>query len=489
MDKEISVAFAAFEATPFMKSGGLGDVSGALPPALSERGCRMQVFLPKAGTIPSQFKEKMTHVTEFIVPLGWRRQYCGIEKLEERGVTWYFLDNEYYFFRDRLYGFYDDGERIAFFCKAVLESLSHIPGMRCDILHCNDWHTALMPVFLREFYRGMPQYDRIRTVFTVHNLKFQGVFPPEILENVLGLAEIPAAAEQLDNHGTVNYMKGALCYSDLLTTVSRTYAREICSAYFGEGMEDIFNRRRDRLHGILNGIDTEEYNPAADGELAAVFSRAQLDGKAADKAALQKELGLEIAPELPLLVMVGRLTEQKGLDLLLRILEELLNGQPVEVAVLGTGDVCYEGALLEIAGRHPGRMRAIPAFDQALAHRFYGGADLLVMPSRFEPCGLAQMIAMRYGTLPVVRETGGLRDSVIPYNRFTGEGTGFGFANFNAHELLFTLQNAIRLFREDSNAWHRLTEQAMAVEVGWQQSAGQYRALYETLCQERDGSL
>ena len=478
MRRKIRVLFAAFEAVPFMKTGGLGDVAGSLPPALKEAGCEVRVMLPKFGTIPEEYRNRMSHVTEFQVSLGWRNLYCGVEKLQHRGVTWYFIDNEYYFKREKAYGYFDDGERIAFFAKAVVESLQYLPDFKCDVLHCNDWHTALAPVFLREFYQGLPLYENVKTVMTVHNLKFQGQMSDYVLGDILGLAGIPAAAEQLrSDERSVNFMQGGLCYSDVLTTVSPTYAQEIQTAFFGEHMEDIFRRRQSVLHGILNGIDTTTFDPAGEKDLPANFSAADKAGKAVCKAELQKELGLIPDPDVPLVVMVGRLTGQKGLDLVQCVLNDLLRA-PIQFAVLGTGEWEYEEMLKGYALSSDGRMSAQIKFDEALSHRMYAGADMLLMPSLFEPCGLAQMIAMRYGTLPVVRETGGLNDSVIPYNQYTGEGTGFSFANYNAHEMLGTILSAAELYRSQPEVWERLMDNAMAQDFSWEKAAEQYAAIY-----------
>ena len=478
MRRKIRVLFAAFEAVPFMKTGGLGDVAGSLPPALKEAGCEVRVMLPKFGTIPEEYRNRMSHVTEFQVSLGWRNLYCGVEKLHHRGVTWYFIDNEYYFKREKAYGYFDDGERIAFFAKAVVESLQYLPDFKCDVLHCNDWHTALAPVFLREFYQGLPLYENVKTVMTVHNLKFQGQMSDYVLGDILGLAGIPAAAEQLrSDERSVNFMQGGLCYSDVLTTVSPTYAQEIQTAFFGEHMEDIFRRRQSVLHGILNGIDTTTFDPAGEKDLPANFSAADKAGKAVCKAELQKELGLIPDPDVPLVVMVGRLTGQKGLDLVQCVLNDLLRA-PIQFAVLGTGEWEYEEMLKGYALSSDGRMSAQIKFDEALSHRMYAGADMLLMPSLFEPCGLAQMIAMRYGTLPVVRETGGLNDSVIPYNQYTGEGTGFSFANYNAHEMLGTILSAAELYRSQPEVWERLMDNAMAQDFSWEKAAEQYAAIY-----------
>ncbi|MBP3486152.1 MAG: glycogen synthase, partial [Oscillospiraceae bacterium] len=361
---------------------------------------------------------------------------------------------------------------------AVVESLQYLPDFQCDVLHCNDWHTALAPVFLREFYHG-PLYDNVKTVFTVHNIKFQGIYPDHTLGDVLGLDHIPAAVDQLRfDWQIINYMKGALCYSDVLTTVSPTYVDELKNPFYGERLDGLFRWREDRLHGILNGIDTEMYDPAADKGIAANYSVDDPSGKAACKAALQRELGLWEDADVPVVAMIGRLTEQKGLDLVQRVLDELMD-KGLQMVVLGTGDRQYEDMLRYYAWKYPGRLYAGICFDEALSHRIYAGADMLLMPSLFEPCGLSQMIAMRYGTLPVVRETGGLKDSVTPYNQYTGEGTGFSFANYNAHEMMFTLLRAAELFREDRESWNKLVGNAMAADFSWGRAAERYLELYK----------
>lgn len=482
MADKLGVLYAAFEAIPFMKTGGLGDVAGTLPPALKEAGCDIRVILPKFSTIPEEYQAQMRHVAHFQVPVGWRSQYCGIETLEHKGVTFYFVDNEYYFRRDRAYGFYDDGERMAFFSRAVLESLRCLTDFRCDILHCNDWHTAAAPVFLREFYREDPLYAPIRTVFTVHNLKFQGQMSRSVLWDVLALGDIPNAAWQLsvDDH-SINLMKGALCYSDALTTVSPSYAGEIQHAYYGEGMDGIFRLRAPILRGILNGIDTELFDPETDPVLPQNYSAGDLGGKAVCKAGIQKALELVPDPEIPLVAMISRLTEQKGMDLVQRMLGELMQ-EPLQLVVLGIGETQYENTLRYFAGQYPEKMSACLMFDESFSHQLYAGADILLMPSQFEPCGLSQMIAMRYGTLPVVRETGGLRDSVIPYNQYTGEGTGFSFANYNAHEMRDAVMRAVTLYREEPAKWQALMGNAMAQDFSWARSANAYLALYESLC-------
>ena len=480
MKRKLGVLFAAFESVPFMKTGGLGDVAGSLPQAIKAEGCDIRVMIPKFMTIPEAYKNQMTHVVDFRVDLGWRNLFCGIESLTYNGVIYYFVDNEYYFMRDKAYGYFDDGERIAFFAKAVVESLQYLPDFKCDVLHCNDWHTALSPVFLREFYQGLPLYENVKTVFTVHNLKFQGQMSDYVLGDVLGLAGIPAAADQLrSDRDSVNFMKGGLCYSDVLTTVSPTYAQEIKTPFYGEHLDDIFRRRENVLHGILNGIDTTAYDPENDKLIEENFGLEDMSGKAVCKAAIQRELGLEQDPTIPLVAMVGRLTEQKGMELVQRVIGEILEHR-IQLVVLGTGDKQYEDMLRYYAWKYEGRMSACICFSEPLSHRLYAGADMFLMPSLFEPCGLSQMIAMRYGTLPIVRETGGLKDSVIPYNQYTGEGTGFSFANYNAHEMMFTIFNAADIYTSQPEVWQQLMENAMHQDFSWARAAGEYCQIYNS---------
>lgn len=484
-DKKMQVVFASAEAAPFVKTGGLGDVAGSLPRALVAAGADVIVTVPKYGTIASEYTDRMEHVADFYVSLGWRNEYCGLERLVIDGVTYLFIDNERYFKRDYPYGFFDDGERFAFFSKAVTESLQHLPeGFQCDVLHCNDWHTALAPVFLREFYQGLPLYERVKTVFSIHNIAFQGQYADTILNDILGMAHIPNAARQLRcDERSINYMQGALDYSDAITTVSPSYAWEIQTPEYGEGLDGILRRRSNVLSGILNGIDTDAWNPATDPMIHANYSAADMSGKKACKAALQEELGLEVRDDRPLMVMVTRLTRQKGMDLVTYALDRILSGG-VQVAVLGTGD--YEEPMRYFANKYPGTCAARITFDNALSHRMYAGADMFLMPSLFEPCGLSQMIAMRYGTLPVVRETGGLRDTVAPYNQFTGEGTGFTFANFNGDEMGDAVFRGARLYWDDHAAWDQLVQNAMAADFSWVRSADEYMNLYHNLHPEID---
>ena len=479
MKKKLNVLFASFEAAPFIKTGGLGDVAAALPGAVQCPTIEVRVVLPKLSTIKEEYTRKMKFLCSFYVPLGWRNQYCGLFELQRGGVTWYFLDNEFYFKRPSEYGFFDDGERRAFFSTAVCECCRYLPDFFPDILHCNDWHTAMAPVFLREQYRYAPGYGDMKTIFTIHNLKFQGQYDPWILGDILGLHEIPAARDQvLREYGRcVNYLAGACNYVDRITTVSPTYAKEICTPAYGEGLQDLFLRREGVLSGILNGIDTKSYDPATDKALAHNYS--DPDGKGPNKAALQQELGLEVDPHVPLCVAVSRLTDQKGFDLFDAVAEEMM--ETAQIAVLGTGDPRYEEHYRALEAAHPGRFAARILFSEPLSRRIYAGGDIFLMPSQFEPCGLSQMISMRYGTIPVVRRTGGLADSVVQFDPATGDGTGFCFDNFNAHELLFTVKDACALYRDDPAAWRRLQENAMAQDFSWGASAQEYRKLYRSL--------
>lgn len=477
--KKMQIVFASAECAPFVKTGGLGDVAGSLPAALVRAGAEVIVMVPKYATIKDEYKAQMEHFSDFYVSLGWRNEYCGLEKLEHDGVTYMFIDNERYFARDYPYGFFDDGERFAFFSKAITESLQHLPaGFECDILHCNDWQTALAPVFLREFYQGLPLYDRVKTVFSIHNVAFQGQFSDTVMEDILGVAHIPAAASQLRCDAcSINYMLGALRYADAITTVSPTYANEIQTPEFGEGLDGVLRERSYALQGILNGIDVAGFDPATDKRIAANYTVEDRSGKAVCKAKLQEELGLEVRDDRPLMVMVTRLTRQKGMDLVMYALDRILAGG-VQVAVLGTGDRDYEDGLRYFQDKYPGTMAARIEFDPSLSQRMYAAADMFLMPSKFEPCGLSQIIAMRYGTLPIVRETGGLKDTVQPYNEFTGEGTGFSFTNFNGDEMGDAVFRAARLFWDNRDAWNQLVTQAMSQDFSWTRSADKYLDLY-----------
>lgn len=482
---KLHIAFASAEAAPFVKTGGLGDVAGSLPHALKAAGADVVVFVPRYDTIAQEYKDRMEHLCDFYVPLGWRNEYCGLERLNHEGVDYLFVDNERYFSRGYPYGFFDDGERFAYFSKAIVEALQYLPhtldNFTCDVLHCNDWHTAMAPVFLREFYQALPLYQNVKTVFSIHNIAFQGQYSAKVLNDILGLAHIPAAAFQLTcGPDAVNYMQGALNYTDAITTVSPTYAEEIKTPDFGEHLDGILRRRAPILQGIVNGIDTTAFDPTTDPRIAANYSVQDRAGKAECKARLQQELGLEVRDDRPLMVMVTRLTRQKGMYLVTYALDRILSGG-VQVAVLGTGDTEYENALRYFEGKYPGTMAARIQFDPALSQRMYAGADLFLMPSLFEPCGLSQMIAVRYGTLPIVRETGGLKDTVIPYNQYTGEGTGFSFTHFNGDEMADAVFRAARLFWDNRDAFNGLVENAMKADFSWKRSADAYIALYHNL--------
>lgn len=475
MADKINVLFAAFEAAPFSKTGGLGDVAGSLPAALKGRSCDIRVILPKLRQIPQEYRDQMKPLSTFTVPLGWRNQYCGIEVLKLGNIQYYFVDNEFYFFRDGAYGYGDDCERVAFFSKAVLESLQHLDGFFPDVIHANDWHTALIPVFLREQYRGIEEYNKIRTVYTIHNLKFQGILGEFALGDLLALHDCKNAADQLHwGYDAINFMQGALYYSDYITTVSPSYAEEICTWVYGEGLDPVLSQRKDRLAGILNGIDTEKFSPA--GALHP-FSKEDLSGKAQCKAELQAELGLPQRPDVPLMVLISRLTDQKGLDLLAGAMG-ILMGKDMQLAVLGTGEDRYQRLLGNCAAALPDKVAFRCQFDEPLSVRMYAAADCLLMPSLFEPCGLSQMIAMGYGTLPIVRETGGLRDSVIPYNQYTGEGTGFRFSRPDSDDLRDCVCYALDVYENHKDAWHQLQVQAMEQDFGWKKSARKYLRIY-----------
>jgi starch synthase len=473
----VRVLIVASEAVPFAKSGGLGEVAGSLPRALAQAGAEVRVVLPKYGDIPEVFKREMVHLGSVTVPLSWRRQYCGVSRLEHKGTTFYFLDNEYYFKRSGYYGYYDEAERFAFFCRGVLQSLG-IMDFRPDILHCHDWQAALVPVFLQAFCQDVPGYQEMKTVLTIHNLKFQGVFPHGILSDLLDLSERYFSPDKLEFYGSVNYLKGGIVFSDRITTVSPGYAEEIKYPFFGEYLDGLIRQHEYKLSGILNGLDYEEYDPAGDPALYENYG-AGVKGKKANKVRLQQDLGLPVGEDLLLLAMVSRLTGQKGLDLLLHIFDELL-GENLQLVILGAGEERYERSLADLASRYPQKFRLCLEFNETLARRIYGAADLFLMPSLFEPCGLGQMIALRYGSVPVVRETGGLRDTVFAYNEQTGEGNGFSFSNDNAHDFLYTVRRALSFYAKPK-IWARIVRNAQNSDCSWDKSAREYLGLFEKL--------
>jgi len=472
----MKVLFAAAEAHPFIKTGGLADVIGALPKALKNAGVDVRVILPKYRGIPEKFTSQMQHVTVVNVPVGWRSQYCGIEQIIYDGIPVYFVDNEYYFGRDGIYGYMDDGERFSFFNRAVLECLPAIE-FQPDVLHCHDWHAAVIPMLLQGHYRHNPFYSNMRTVFTIHNLLYQGVFPYEVLEGLLGLNSSYFGG--VEYYGNVNFMKGGIVHSDHVTTVSPTYAREIRTPYYGYGLEGLLNSRSDHLSGIVNGIDTKSYNPASDPQIFSRY-RSNLAKKTENKIGLQQELGLPVAPHIPLVAMVTRLVDSKGLDLITRILDELLYYDDIQFVLLGTGDEIYERWFREAAWRYPTKLSAQILFNDALSRKIYAASDLFLMPSKFEPCGISQLLALRYGSIPVVRETGGLNDTVQAYNEITGEGNGFTFTDYNAHDMMFTLRRAVSFYHKPDH-WKRVTKNAFSGDYSWNVSAQQYIDIYNLI--------
>ena len=470
----MKVLFAASEAYPFAMSGGLADVAGALPKALRKRfvGCR--VVLPMYSTIAQELKDKMTFITSITVPVAWRRQYCGIFEAHVDGVIYYLIDNQYYFKRDSLYGHYDDAERFAFFSRAVLEIIPYI-DFTPDIIHCNDWQTALIPVYLNAFYRFNPLYGNMKTVFTIHNIQYQGKYGYELTEDVLGLP--PENASLVDYDRCVNFMKGAIQCSDKITTVSPTYSREILDPYYSHGLDTILKMFTFKLTGIVNGIDTDVYNPETDPLIYKNFSVKKIAGKAVNKQKLQEELGLPQKADTPVIGIVTRLVKHKGLDLVKRVFEDMLKAD-LQFAILGSGEWEFETFFNEMARKYPDKVGLKLGFNPQLAHRIYAGADIFLMPSQSEPCGLAQMVALRYGTIPIVRETGGLNDTIKDSG--DGVGNGFTFKSYNAHDMLNTVWRAITGYA-DKEGWAVLRDRAMKCDNSWGTSANAYIKLYKEI--------
>ena len=459
-----------------MASGGLGDVAGSLPQALRKRliGCR--VVMPLYDTIRQELKDKMTFITNISVPVAWRRQYCGIFQAKHEGVIYYLIDNQYYFKRDTIYGHYDDAERFTFFSRAVLEILPVI-DFKPDIIHCNDWQSALTPVFYSAFYSKDPWYQGIKTVFTIHNIQYQGTYGMELISDVIGLD--PADTSIVEYDGDVNFMKGAIECANKVTTVSPSYASEILDPWYSHGLDTILRERQWKLQGILNGIDIKNYDPETDGAIAMNYTvKNAKKGKAVNKKALQAEMGLPEKADVPLIGIVSRLVSHKGLDLIKGILDELLYTTDVQIAVLGSGDWQYETFFKEMAAKYPDKLAIRVGFVPTLARKIYAGADLFLMPSKSEPCGLAQMIASRYGAVPVVRETGGLYDTIKYYDDETGDGNGFTFKEYNAHDMLFTLRKAVALYTDEKDKWKALCQKCMKIDFSWNVSADSYLALY-----------
>ncbi|MNO58256.1 Glycogen synthase [compost metagenome] len=474
----MKILFAAAEVGPFIKTGGLADVIGALPQALKQAGHDVRIVLPKYKDINKARITNIELVGETVVPVGWRKQYGGVQLLYHEGIPVYFIDNEYYFGREGIYGHWDDGERFAFLNRAVLEILPLVDFIP-DILHCHDWHTAMIPLLLREHYRHQDNYRNIRTVFTIHNLLYQGIFPYEILGDLLNLPHDYFTSEGVEYKGNVSFMKAGLVFADHVTTVSPTYADEIRSEYYGYGLDGLLRSLGDRLSGIVNGIDTSIYNPASDQDIQVNY-KTSLPKKRENKRLLQAELGLPVATGTPLVAMVTRLVEPKGLDLVIRMMDEWLYRDTVQFIILGTGDRAYENWFKEAAYRHPEKLGVRIQFSEGLSRRFYAGSDMFLMPSRFEPCGISQLLALRYGSIPIVRETGGLNDTVRSYNDFTGEGNGFTFRNYNAHDLMYTLRRATSFYRQPK-VWNAIVKNAFGGDYSWNRSAQQYEAIYEQI--------
>ncbi|NLW79435.1 MAG: glycogen synthase GlgA [Ruminococcaceae bacterium] len=468
----MKVLFAASEATPFFASGGLGDVAGSLPAALKKQRVHVRVILPLYGDIAPEWRAKMQYLTNFTVPVGWRSQYCGLFELVHNGVTTYFLDNEYYFKRHGLYGFYDDGERFAFFSRAILEALFHL-DFEPELIHCHDWQTALVPVYLNLYYRHLQAFAQVKAVFTIHNIQYQGKYGREILEETVGIGRKDAHVVEYD--GIVNFMKGAIESADRVNTVSPTYAKEILDPWYGEGLDDFLRKKQYKLCGILNGIDTDYYDPATDAYLASRYTaETAAAGKAACKRELRQAFDLDDNDE-PVVAMVTRLVDHKGLDLVRQAADNLVTSG-MQLVILGAGNADYEGFFSDLAFRRRGHFGVRLGFIPELARKVYAGSDMFLMPSRTEPCGLSQMLALRYGSVPIVRETGGLRDTVRDSGG--GEGNGFTFASYNAYDMQQACFRALEGYG-NKTGWTTLVQRGMACDFSWGASAREYHAMYK----------
>ncbi|CEH32972.1 glycogen synthase GlgA [Romboutsia lituseburensis] len=478
----MKVLYVTSECWPFAKTGGLGDVAYALPKELKKEGVDVRVILPKYSTMPNYLKEKLREIAVFNVKVGWRNQYCGLLEMELDGVKFYFIDNEYYFKREGeiayLYGYGDDVERYTFFSNAVLEALA-ILDFYPEIINMNDWHTGMIPLILKEKYNGLEKYKDIKTVYTIHNLQYQGVFSNNVLGDVLDLPYKYLENGDVEYYGGVSFMKSGIVYSDKVTTVSPTYTSEIQTEFYGESLDGLLRANSYKLKGILNGIDYDLNNPKTDKDIFINYDIDTIDKKIENKLHLQKMLGLEVNPDIPLVGIVSRLVSQKGLDLISYIMPEIMR-ENIQMVILGTGEHQYQSMFNYYASIYPNKVSANITFDSALAQQIYASSDMFLMPSLFEPCGIGQMLAMRYGTLPIVRETGGLKDTVNPYNKFTGEGNGFSFKNYNAHEMLYCIQRAMELYK-DKDKWRRLVINAMNTDSSWKKSAMEYIKTYHEM--------
>ena len=472
----MKILFATSEAYPFAMSGGLADVAGALPKALHKRlvGCRVVMPLYNAEAMKPELKDKLKFITAITVPVSWRRQYCGIFEAHLDGVIYYLLDNQYYFKRDYMYGHYDDAERFAFFSRAVLEMLPHI-DYQPDVIHCNDWHTAMVPVYKSLLYGGRYEYDRIKTLFTIHNVQYQGKYGDEIVGDVLGIPR--EVAHFLEYDGCVNLMKGAVECADAVNTVSPTYSKELLDEWYSHGMHGILKERSFKLSGIVNGIDVQVYNPETDPDIFKNYNIDTIEDKAENKAKLQELMGLPQKADTPLIGIVTRLVSHKGIDLIKYVFESVVSAD-VQFVILGSGDWVFENFFSEMAAKYPEKVALKLGFVPHLAHKIYAGADIFLMPSKSEPCGLAQMVALRYGTIPIVRETGGLKDTVTDSG--DGKGNGFTFCQYNAHDMENAIRRALEGYR-DKAGWKILSKRAMECDNSWQASAGEYIKLYKKI--------
>lgn len=476
--ENLRILFAASEVVPFAKTGGLGDVAGSLPKELKKLGQDARIVMPKYGSIPEEYTDKMKYVGYTYVNIGWRHQYCGIFELVHDGVTVYFLDNEYYFKRDTLYGYPDEAEQFIFFSKAIIDILP-VVGFRPDVIHCNDWQTGIVSLLLQAHYRHVDFYKGIKTVYTIHNLKYQGIFPKEVLRDLIGVGWEYFNVDGIEFYDCVNFMKAGIEFSDFITTVSKTYAQEIRYDFFGENLNVPINKRSSKLFGILNGIDYEANNPSTDKRLYANYDSDNIKGKYINKKNLQKDLKLPEKASTPVFGIISRLVDQKGFDLIASVLPEILD-MDLQIIVLGTGEERYEYLFKQAAASFPAKVSANIKYDGVLAQRIYAGSDMFLMPSLFEPCGLSQMFSLRYGTIPVVRETGGLNDTINSYDELTNEGNGFTFTNYNAHDMLYTIKRAVSFYKR-KNIWQSLVKKGMQQDFSWTKSANEYIALYDKL--------
>ncbi|MBP3541283.1 MAG: glycogen synthase GlgA [Clostridia bacterium] len=476
----MKILFTSSECVPFVKTGGLADVVGALGPVLAKMGHDVRVMVPMYTAIDSKWQQQMEFELNFDVQLGWRRQYCGINTLRKDGVTYYFLDNKYYFGRPYIYGLGgDEYERYGFFCRAALNALPLL-DFQPDIIHAHDWQSGMIPALLKIQYAHLPFYSKMKSMFTIHNLQYQGIFGIKEVQDVLGLGDDLFTNDKLECFGCANFMKAGLVYADVITTVSPSYAEEITTAYYGERLDGLIRARHDSLYGVLNGIDVDEYNPETDPLIYHNYTKETIETKQKNKMALQKDLGLEVNPDIPLIAMVGRLSNQKGLDLVDCVLGDIMN-ENVQLAVLGMGEARYTNLFSWAEQQYRGKMAARFAMDHALAHRLYAGADFFLMPSLFEPCGLSQLISLRYGTIPIVRETGGLRDTVLSYNKYNQEGNGFTFLNYNAHDMLNVIRRALGYYRDQKDVIRTLQERGMSGDYSWGHSAQDYVKIYKKM--------